>query len=103
MRHNQKAKLTPSREGAIFDLLQENQKIANAVTLDNKYYEACGACNAIYYVFGVLGYTPEEVNAGLENHKKQSDITLQKGGNHHDHADQRTSGSCGNDPAAAGR
>lgn len=71
MRCNPKATLSPSMESVIFDFLRENMEIRNAVNLNGKYYAACGACSAIYYVLGVLGYTPEEVDAALASHEER--------------------------------
>lgn len=71
MRCNPKATLSPSMESVIFDFLRENKEIRRAANLDTKYYEACGACSAIYYVLGVLGYTPEEVAAALASHEER--------------------------------
>ena len=57
-------------ESVIFDFLRENMEIRNAVNLNGKYFAACGACSAIYYVLGVLGYTPE-VDAVLASHEER--------------------------------
>ena len=71
MRCNPKATVSPSMESVIFDFLRANMEIRNAVNLNGKYFAACGACSAIYYVLGVLGYTPEEVDAVLASHEER--------------------------------